>query len=134
MWGIHLVWGVRDGISLIDVGVSFGFVVLALAIRRGLKRRGLWVTADEVIVSNTEEMHVIALDGAKAKIMDSARGIVSNNQPAFDNTKNSQMRLFVISGDREQAPVAVEAGLGLRPSRLRQLEAELQAAILDAAS
>ena len=96
MWAIHLLWAARDWFSLIDVGVSFGFVVLAVAIRRGLKRRSLWVTPDEVIVSNTEQMHVIAMDGAKAKIMDSARGIMSNNQPAFDNTKNSQMRLFCL--------------------------------------
>jgi len=132
MWAIHLVWSIRDWLSLIDIGVSFGFVVLAMAMRRGLKRRSLWVTPDEVIVSNTEEMHVIPMDGAKAKIVDSERGVLAN-RPNFDNTKVAQMRLFVFPGDREQPTVAVEAGLGLRPSRLRQLEAELQAAILDAA-
>ena len=63
MWVMHFGWAIRDWISVIDVGVSFGFVVLAIAIRKGLRRRGLWITAHEVIISNTDSMHVVPIEG-----------------------------------------------------------------------
>ena len=51
MWAMHFGWAIRDWISVIDVGVSFGFAVLATALRKGLKRRALWVTNEEIIIA-----------------------------------------------------------------------------------
>ncbi len=133
MWAMHFGWAIRDWISVIDVGVSFGFAVLAIALRKGLKRRGLWVTNAEVIISNTDDMHVVPIDGAVARIEQSDRGLWAN-KPDFDNTTTAQMRLWVIPADRTKPRVPVDAGLGLTPPKLRRLEAELQAAILDAAA
>ncbi len=132
MWVMHFGWAIRDWISVIDVGVSFGFVVLAIAIRKGLRRRGLWITAHEVIISNTDSMHVVPIEGCRAEIRryeTAGWGF----KPNFDNTQTAQAKLWVIPADRSQPKVAVEAGIGLTPPKLRRLEAELQAAILDAA-
>ncbi|MEM8707087.1 MAG: hypothetical protein AAGE98_11570 [Actinomycetota bacterium] len=132
MWAMHFGWAIRDWISVIDVGVSFGFAVLAIALRRGLRRRGLWVTNEEIIISNTEQMHVIPIEGSSAKLMRTDNGFWAH-KPDFDNTQTAQLKLWVIPADRTQPRVAVDAGLGLTPPKLRRLEAELQAAILDAA-
>ena len=133
LWAGHFLWAVRDWISVIDVGVSVGFGLLAVALRKGLRRRALWVTHDEVIVSNTDEMHVIPIAGARAELIRTDHGIWAS-KPEFDNTPTAQLRLFVIPADRSQPRVPVEAGLGMMPPKLRRLEAELQAAILDAAA
>ena len=133
MWAMHFGWAIRDWISVIDVGVSFGFAVLAVALRKGLKRRALWVTNEEIIISNTDEMHVVPIDGCKAEIRSYER-TGFGAKPRFDNTNTAQLKLWVIPADRTRPRVSVDVGLGMTPPKLRRLEAELQAAILDAAA
>ena len=133
MWAMHFGWAIRDWISVIDVGVSFGFAVLAVALRKGLKRRALWVTSDEIIISNTDEMHVVPIDGCTAEIRSYER-TGFGSKPSFDNTGTAQLKLLVIPADRTKPRMPVDVGLGMTPPKLRRLEAELQAAILDAAA
>lgn len=129
-WGIHTIYALVTIPGFTDLMVNLGFVMVAVAFRRVLGRRALWVTRDEIYVSNSEDMHVIPMQGARVKVTRVERGFFGEQgQPDFDNTDYSTLKLFVIPGDGKQQRVAVDAGLGMSPPKLRALAADIERAI-----
>ena len=130
MWSVHTVYALVTIPGFTDIMVNLGFLMVAISFRRVLGRRALWVTRDEIYVSNSEDMHVIPMHGARVRLTKVERGFFgAQGKPEFDNTDYSSLKLFVIPGDRETKRVAVDVGLGMSPPKLRALAADIERAI-----
>ncbi len=114
--------------------VALGLAAIGLAWERHLGRRALWLTEEEVVISNSAATHVVPKAGASAELVreepNTYRGPFK--KPDWDNTITAVRRLYVVPADPSHEKVQVEAAQGLTPRRLQVIVEELEEAFKQA--
>ncbi len=135
---VALSWLSWEILALAFFIAVFGF----RASTRG-EERGVWATADDLIISNSGQRVRVPKDGATTTIVhvefDQRKhypglapltsGLRRPFKVDFDNANSAEMCLFVIPGHEADAWVHVQAARGLTPKRVRELAAAIDAEI-----
>lgn len=116
----------------LGVGVMAGFLLISWMVGRGVLRRAVWLTNDEIVVVNGRETVAVPRTDTTVRVVDGDSSFsfgFRREQPAWDNSKNARRLLYLVHHGEPRESVQVEAALGLTPRRFANLVETLHGAV-----
>ncbi len=115
----------------LGMGVMAGFVLISWMVGRGIVRRAVWLTPDEVLVVNGSETIAVPRRRTEVRVVDGRSSFLwsQRDQPEWDNTTRTRRLVYLVHHGDPRETVHVEAALGHTPRRLNALVETLKAAL-----
>ncbi len=115
------------GASVPTVVLTAVATVLARAVRRAGRTRGVWATDDELIVGTIDGLVPVAKRGANVRIAPAADLLAPVDTALTPHGPSSRLTVVVVPGDPRLAPVPVDAVRGGGLAKLRRTVARIDA-------
>ena len=115
----------------LGVGVIAGFFLITWMVGRGILRRAVWLTPDDVLVVNGNETIAVPRRNTEVRVVDGPSSFLlsQRDQPEWDNTTRTRRLVYLIHHGDPRETVQIEAALGHTPRRLNALVETLQASL-----
>lgn len=127
---MHFAYMTWVGPSVPRFGLFAGLVTISFMWNKAVRRRALWLTADEVVVANSDGTHIVPRAGAGVKLIDEhLKGYGYTDVPEWDNSQQPTKRLYIVPADRTQSRIQVDAAQGLTRPQLVAVYEELELAL-----
>lgn len=136
LYGWMVLLAVAVGVAVtrpwyLGIGVMTGFLLISWMVGRGIARRAVWLTPEDVVVVNGGETVAVPRANTSVRVVAGASSFLwsRGDQPDWDNSKNDRRLLYLVHQAETRETVQVEAALGLTPRRFDSLVDTLERAL-----